>query len=444
MRRLCLLWAGLSLSLPAAAGDDLLSLYDRALQASPALLGSQSTVDMLKAQEDQRGAALRPQISISGNYSFNYFHSNPVSGNPRSETASTYPGTRASINLQQPLFDLQAYLLMKSQQAKTSQSEEDLLAAHQKLIADLIDRYVDALEASDKSTILATELQSTEQQLARVKAMQARQMALITDLYELESRTETLRTQLIDNDNNARIALEKLRELTGDAVTELQPVRLDIAQPPPEGSIDAWTQQAGQLNPELQSLKHAVESARLSINAYRAGYLPRLELQVSESYSNTIYNNRQTSPYDVTTAGVQATVPVYDGSNTDAKIREASARKKLAESQMEQKLRELEKQTRAAYLDMQTSPARSTATDRQLAAREKSRLAMEKGYSLGAVTIVDLLNAEKQLSSAKLEQRQARYRYFKARSLLYFQTGKLIGPELTKFNDWLVLRDNKP
>jgi len=55
-----------------------------------------------------------------------------------------------------------------------------------------------------------------------------------------------------------------------------------------------------------------------------------------------------------------------------------------------------------------------------------------------------LLNAEKQLSSAKLEQRQARYRYFKARSLLYFQTGKLIGPELTKFNDWLVLRDNKP
>ncbi len=444
MRRICLFWAGLALSLPAVSSDDLLSLYNRALQASPALLGSQDTVDMLKAQEDQRLAALLPQISISGNYSFNYFHSDPISGNPRSETSATYPGARASINLQQPIFDLQAYLLMKSQQAKTSQSEEDLLAAHQKLIADLIDRYVDALEANDKSTIFATELQSTVQQLARVKAMQARQMALITDLYELEAHTETLRTQLIDNDNNARIALEKLRELTGDAVSELQPVRLDIAQPPPEGSIDAWTQQAGQLNPELQSLKHAVESVRLSINAYRAGYLPRLELQVSESYSNTIYNNRQTSPYDVTTAGVQATVPVYDGSNTDAKIREASARNKLVESQMEQKLRELEKQTRAAYLDMQTSPARSAATDRQLAAREKSRMAMEKGYGLGAVTIVDLLNAEKQLSSAKLEQRQARYRYFKARSLLYFQTGKLIGPELAKFNDWLVLRDKKP
>jgi len=436
MRRFSLLAAGIALSLNAHAGDDLLGLYERAVLASPELLASQYTVDIVRAQEDRSFGELLPQVNVIGSYSLNRYHSqDSFSGR---DFTSDYPGERASVNIRQPLFDLQAYLLMKSQEARTSQSEQDLLNAHQKLIANLIERYVDALEAADKSQIVAAELHSTEQQLARVKAMQARQMAMVTDLYEVEARTETLRTQLIENDNNARIALEKLRELTGDAVTSIQSARLDSPQPAPDGNIDNWVQQTGQLNPEIQALKLAVESADQSISAYQAGHLPRIELQLSGTYSDTNFDNRQSSAYDVGTASVQATVPIYTGGITTARINEAKARKKLNEMQLEQKRRELEKQTRAAYLDMQSSPARSLATDRQLAASEKSRDAMKKGYELGVVTIVDLLGAEKRLSEARMEQRQSRYRYFKSRSTLLFQAGRLIGPELAKFNEWLV------
>jgi len=432
MHRTLFLLLGLTSGLPAQAGtDDLMSLYQRAVLASPELSGSEYALEIAKAREDQSFGKLLPQVSVVGNYSLNQFHSDRVG-------TENYPGTRASINLQQPLFDLQAYLLMKSQQSLTSQSEEELLAAHQKLIADLIERYMDALEAADKSEIIAAELSSTEKQLERVKAMHARQLAMVTDLYELQAHTETLRTNLIDSDNDARIALEKLRELTGDAVTGIQPARLDAVQPPPEGSIESWVQQTGHINPELQALKHAVESARQSISAYRAGHLPTLQLQLSGVYSDTSYNNQTSPPFDVGTAAVQATIPLYEGGITSARVKEAEARKKLSEAQLEQKLRELEKLTRAAYLDMATAPARNQAADRQLAASEKSRDAMKKGYELGVVTIVDVLDAEKQLSEAREAQRQARYRYFKARSSLYHQTGRLIGIELAQLNKWLV------
>lgn len=433
-----------SLASPACA-DDLLSLYQRAVLASPELNSSEYTLEIARAQEDQAFGKLLPRVDFSGNYSFNSLHrqsfdTTNLFGQPVTQPASTsdYPGERASLNARQPLFDLQAYLLMKSQQSRTSQGEEDLLAAHQKLIADLIERYVDALEAADKSQIIAAELSSTEKQLTRVEAMQARQLALITDMYELQARVETLRTNLIDSENDARVALEKLRELTGDAVTNIQPARLDVDQPIPEGGIEAWVQQAGALNPELQSLKHAVEAARRSISGYQAGHLPRIELQLSGTYSNTVFNNQQTTPFDVGTAAIEATMPIYGGGIVSAQVREAEARKRLSEAKLEQKLRELEKMTRAAYLDMATSPARSQASDRQLAASEKSRDAMEKGYELGVVTIVDLLNAEKQLSEARKVQRQARYRYFKARSALYHQAGRLIGEELAQLNEWLI------
>jgi outer membrane protein len=432
-----LLWLiiGCMVSLSSYAGDNLLSLYQRALLASPELKGSQYTLDIIRAQEDQAFGKLLPQAALSANYSGNEL--NRKSPNLPANWQG-YPGKRAGLNIRQPLFDLQAYLLMKSQQSRTAQGEEDLVAAHQQLIYDLVERYVDALEAADKSEIISTELSSTEKQLARVKSMNERQMALVTDLYELQARVETLRTGLIDSQNDAKVALEKLRELTGDAVTNVQPVRLDTTQPPPDGSVDSWVDQVNRNNPDIAGLKHAVESADRSISAYEAGHLPRVELQAGANYSDTSFNNQQSPPYAIGNIGVQADIPLYEGGITSARVREAESRKGLSTSQLDQKLREIEKLTRAAYLDMSTSSARSLATDRQLEANEKAKLAMEKGYELGVVTIVDLLNAQKQLSEARKAQREARYRYFKARSTLLRQSGRLDVEELAKLNDWLV------
>ncbi|MCF7988077.1 MAG: TolC family outer membrane protein [Methylovulum sp.] len=439
MRHSFFIIISLAYSLTAHAGnDDLMSLYERAVQASPELNGSEYALEIAKAREAQSVSKLMPQITATGNYSLNQFSSTRNTLTTKTPYTADYPGVRASVNLQQPLFDLQSYLLMRSQQSLTSQGEEELLAAHQKLIADLVERYMDALEARDKSQIITDELSSTEKQLERVKAMHARQLAMVTDLYELQARTETLRASLIDSDNDARIALEKLRELTGDAISGIQTARLDAVQPAPEGTIDSWVQQAGRINPQLQALKHAVEAARISINAYQAGYLPTIQLQLSEVYSDTSYNNQQSPPFEIGTAAVQATVPIYEGGITTARIKEAEARKKYTETQLEQKLRELEKLTRAAYLDMTTSPARNQAADRQLVASEKSRDAKKKGYELGVVTIVDVLNAEKELSEARKLQRQARYRYIRARSSLYYETGQLIGVELAQMNTLFV------
>lgn len=147
MRSVFLLLIGLSFSAPSYA-DNLLSLYQRALLASPELSGSQYALDIARAQEDQSFGKLLPQAVLKGNYSGNNLKYETRSGDQ-------YPGKNAGITMRQPLFDLQAYLLMKSQTSRTEQGEENLLAAHQQLISDLVERYVDALEATDKSVIIS-------------------------------------------------------------------------------------------------------------------------------------------------------------------------------------------------------------------------------------------------------------------------------------------------
>ena len=428
MRTLFLLLIGLSVSVQA---DDLLSIYQRALLASPDLKSSEYALDIARAQEDQAFGKLLPQVALTGSYSMNSMKYAGKSG-------SQYPGKTAGLTASQPLFDLQSYLLMKSQKLRTSQGEDAVIAAHQQLIYDLVERYVDALEAADKIDIINQELSSTEKQLARVTAMNDRQMVSVTDLYTLQARVETLRTNLIDSKNDANIALEKLRELTGDTITPLHPVRLDRSQPAPEGTIDTWTERVARNNPDISALRYAVESEEKNIDAYEAGHLPTLALRASGNYSDMVYNNLQTSPYTIGSVAVQANIPIYEGGTTSARVREAEGRKGMSVSQLEQKQREAEKITRNAFLDMSTSAARSQATDHQLDANEKAKLAMEKGYELGVVTIVELLDAEKKLSEAKKAQHAARYRYFKARSALLRQTGGLEAEELAKLNSWLA------
>jgi outer membrane protein len=437
MRFLFFFCVGLSFSVSATA-DDLMSLYARAVLSSPELQGSEFALDIAKAQEDQAFSKLLPRADLSGNYSMNRLH-NYKKSTPGNPSVSTYPGKRATLSVRQPLFDLQAYLLLKSQESGTKQSEENLVSAQQKLIFDLVERYIDALEAQDKSKIIAAELSSNEKQLVRVKAMQERQMVTINDFYELQARVETLHTQLIDTKNDAQVALEKLRELTGDEVKNLKNTRLDVILPPPASGIETWVEQAEQINPELLALKHAAESAQQSISAYQSGHLPRIELQANGNYSDTVYNNLQSNAaYDVGSLAVEAVIPLYQGGAITAKVKESEARHGLSLAKVQQKQRELEKMIRAAFLDMATSPARCRATDQEVAASEKARDSMEKGYELGVVTIVHLLKTQEQLSEARKAQSQSRLRYFKARSALLYQAGLLVVEELAKLNSWLA------
>uniref|UniRef100_UPI0015C5A010 TolC family protein n=1 Tax=Crenothrix polyspora TaxID=360316 RepID=UPI0015C5A010 len=83
----------LLVSLPVCA-DDLLSLYKRAVLASPELNGSEFALDIARAQEDQAFGQLLPNVNITGNYSLNRFHVESGQGRPSiANPTGEIPGT---------------------------------------------------------------------------------------------------------------------------------------------------------------------------------------------------------------------------------------------------------------------------------------------------------------------------------------------------------------
>jgi outer membrane protein len=434
---LALLLLGCSTAAPAA---DLLELYDQALATNPSLLGKEYMVEQAKAQKDQAVSKLLPQVSAIGNLMWSDMTQVvPATAVSRQTVDQTsYQGSRGFIQARQTLFDLPSYLRLQGAGSVIQQAELELLATHNAVAADLVERYFLVLEAIDELNAIQGEKALTEGDIKRIRRMQELQLAPVTDLLEVEAYYQTLLTHEIEIDNTQQIGLEKLRELAGVPVNHIAPLANDVLPEVP-GKADDWVVESTQKNPTLIALQYAIDAADKIIASARAEHLPQLALLLSETYAdNGGFDNRQIPRYTVGNVGLQLNVPIYSGGGIEATVRDAVARFQIAREKKAEKSREVERQTRTTWLDAKAGRARIESTRREVEAREKARDAQQRSYELGVATIVAVLESKKNLLKARFEHARARYVYIRSLTALRLWAGSLSRESLETINAWLA------
>ena len=408
----------------------LLDLYLESLNSNPTLLGRTYAIDQAKAQEDQALSRLLPQISANGTYSYNRFNSD-------SAGTRNYDGLRGSIQARQALFDLPSFLRYQGAKAATQQSKEELNAYRMQLAGEVLDRYLQVLEASDQITYLVSEKEATDHQIKRLRKMQQRQMAKITDVYEVEAYYQALNTLEIEAQNDKAVGLERLRETTGINLKTVAPLNKDQFLPVPENQ-EKWVQDAIENNPSLAALQYAIDSAEKQISSNKAEHLPQLALQLSETYSDQGYDNRQLPAYNVGTVGLQLSIPIYEGGRVYAATREATARYYMSKQQFIQVSRQVERETRTSFLNAEASHARIASTGQEVYAQNKAFEGQKKGYKLGVSTIVDVMETRRRLFRARIERLQARYDYIRNLIGLRIWAGGLSIANIEEIDTWFA------
>ena len=232
----------------------------------------------------------------------------------------------------------------------------------------------------------------------------------IGDLTRTDVAQSSARLQLARGDlRTARANLVESREryirLVGHAAGTLAP-------PPPLPGLPESAEEAVaialQYNPDLIAAQERAQAAGYDIEVAGSTRLPTIELFTTGSAADAL----GTGPLDTVggkdrttsaTAGVRATIPIFQGGRPAALERQAQAGAAAALEQQIAVERDVIAQVRAAYSSWQAANAIIESTSSAIAAAELSLEGVQAENTVGNRTILDILNAEQELQNAKVQ-----------------------------------------
>jgi outer membrane protein len=407
---------------------DLLTLYQSAMADNPLLKVREFGIERARAEAEMASSQLYPQISLQASKSRNDYR----------DTASSldYGGQRATLIARQAIFDLPSVYRRDSARYSASQSEREAELARMELTAQLTDEYLRALQADDELAQLQAEKEAASRQVQRLRAMLAREMVKITDLAEAVAYQQQLLTREIDSMSKAKASRLRLRELSGRDPGPLAVlVRSEFpAVPDTEAS---WVNAALEANPDIAARKQAVMASRSGADSARAAHWPQLFLSLQRTQSNQDIDNSPRRDFTVNTLSLELRVPIYEGGRTSAAESSALAQWSIAQQQLENTQRTVERDTRINYASAQANRARIDSTDNETLTLSQSVQAQERGYELGVVTVIGVLDARRRLLRARADQAKARYDYLRDLVGLRLRAGRLGATDIAEFNGWL-------
>ncbi|HNW18551.1 MAG TPA: TolC family outer membrane protein [Sphingorhabdus lacus] len=233
-----------------------------------------------------------------------------------------------------------------------------------------------------------------------------------TDVAQSEARLALATSSL----ESARANLIRSKEIYIQLVGR-EPGRLEAPPPLPNlpETPDTAVNVALENNPDLISAREGREAAGFDRRAANASRLPTVSVFTSPSYSNALNSVSSNIPgfqadnsSFTAQAGVRATIPLYQGGQPAAQIRQAQARLGQAQELEIAAEREVIAQTRASYASWKAAQDVIRASERAVSANELSLEGTRAENSVGNRTILDILNAEQELLNSKVQLVTAR------------------------------------
>jgi len=414
--------------LPPADAADLLSLYRAVVNDNPTLSARRYGIERARADAEQAASRLYPQVSMQTSVSRNEYSEGRID--------DRYPGRRTTFQARQSLIDLPSYYRSEGAKYAISQAEQEAQQSRSELFGQIADQYLNALQADDELMQLQSEKEAAQKQVDRLRAMREREMVKITDLTEAIAWLQQVVTREIDAVNKGEAARARLRELTGRDPGILAMMVLSEFPSVP-GTAEHWVGIARETNPAVNARREALRASQRAADAARSEHYPQLSFSLLRNQSNLAYDNIPQRAYTVDSAALELRIPIYEGGRVNAAEASALAQQAIEKEQLDALLREVERDTRLIYASAQANRARIESTNAEVDALTQTVRAQERGYELGATTVINVLDARRRLLRSRVDQSRARYDYLRDLIGLSARAGKLTEAEVADFNRWL-------
>ena len=131
---------------------------------------------------------------------------------------------------------------------------------------------------------------------------------------------------------------------------------------------------------------------------------------------------------------VRFKLPIYEGGSVNSKMRQAANEREQSREEMEAARREVVRATRAAYLGVLSGIKNVQALKQAIIAQEKTIEVKTAGLRAGMNTMLEVLDAQRDLYFARTDFSKARYDYLLSTLRLKQSTGSLSVADLEEIN----------
>ena len=407
--------------LPASA-INLTQAYEAALKNDPAYQAAFQTSEAGKENRILGRSTLMPSVSAA--YSASQNRTTVEQSNltfPRD-----YISRNSTVQVRQPLFNLDAYARYKQGIAQSNYSAAIFDSQSQEVIIRVSSAYFDALLKETQVALAKVERDALLEQRNQNNVLFKKGEGTRTDVLETQSRLDLAEAQLLEAQDALATARDTLAGIIGGPVDSLDHLRAGFNVSNNDlKPYEDWKNAALARNPDIRAAEQAVEASKQEVLKQKAGHAPRVDAigtygkLVSDSLSTL--NQEQT----VRSIGFQVNIPIYQGGAVNASTRQAVAGREKARADLQAQTDKVLVELRRNYNATVSSVARIEALVKAVESAKLLVTATEQSIKGGVRINLDLLNAQRQLYTAQRDLTQARLNYLLSSLRLRAGSGSL-------------------
>jgi len=227
---------------------------------------------------------------------------------------------------------------------------------------------------------------------------------------------------LLQAQNDVKAAEAQLATALGLPSQIAISIQDEPAPGPLTGGVDPLVTQALQDRPELKDLRLEQSAAERFAKAEHSLFYPSIGVAGTAGF---VPAGEAAVPGRYGAIGVNVSIPVFNGGLFRSRQTEAELKSKAASDNVTDLANRVTRDVRVAFLNAQTAFERVGLTD-QLLKQAQLALDLARGrYDLGLSSIVELSQAQLNLTGAQIGSASAQYDYQTERAILDYQVGAL-------------------
>lgn len=441
LKMLVILIPILLVSTPLRAAENLLSLYQAALNYDAQYKGTVANTEADREEIEKARASFFPKVQLSGSVGRGITDRTTQSLSGPIDSHLNYNTQNLALTVKQPVFNKESIATYRSAQALVRGKESLLQSETSSLMTRIANAYFELLYAEEKTEVAKKQIDALGQQLDQANKRYQHGAGTITEISEAQASLDIAQADLVEAKNTVDANRLMLSNMTGHEIDDLAKLNPDKISSLTIDSelLDDWLKAAMDNNSEIIAAKYAVEVAQQEVEKKQAGHYPTLDLVGARSYSENDSNNTLGAQFDTTTIALQFIMPLYAGGYVNASVRQSLDKVDAAQEYLNLKTRDVTTNIKKYFRQMQSEQLSIQAYHQAVKSSEIALDGTSKSYIGGLRTNIDVLNAQQRLYENKLKLSKSYYVLVNDMVTIKHVAGQLNEAQLLELNQFFVL-----